>query len=115
MVLVRPMHRRGRGSPPSKRAIHENITPLRAKSAAPRKISSAWWLERTERMLRAQDSARAQRNNNVMRSGGSIPVSLTRLNNPITSSTANVDFLSQYFRHLIQPHRIYEKSSELPD
>jgi two-component system NtrC family sensor kinase len=78
-----------------------------AKEDLERKI-----LERTEALRRAQDQLVL---NEKMSSLGRLVAGIAHeLNNPINFVYGNVDFLAQYFRHLINLIAIYE-SSELPE
>jgi len=68
--------------------------------------------ERTEALRRAQDQLIL---NEKMSSLGRLVSGIAHeLNNPINFVYGNVDFLAQYFRHLIGLIAVYE-SSELPD
>jgi two-component system NtrC family sensor kinase len=69
-------------------------------------------LERTEALRRAQDQLVL---NEKMSSLGRLVAGIAHeLNNPINFVYGNVDFLAQYFRHLINLIAIYE-AGELPD
>ena len=69
-------------------------------------------LERTEALRRAQDQLVL---NEKMSSLGRLVAGIAHeLNNPINFVYGNVDFLAQYFRHLINLIAIYE-SGELPE
>ena len=69
-------------------------------------------LERTEALRRAQDQLVL---NEKMSSLGRLVAGIAHeLNNPINFVYGNVDFLAQYFRHLISLIGIYERR-ELPD
>jgi PAS domain S-box-containing protein len=78
-----------------------------AKEELERKIS-----ERTEALRRAQDQLVL---NEKMSSLGRLVAGIAHeLNNPINFVYGNVDFLAQYFRHLISLIALYEEA-ELPD
>ena len=78
-----------------------------AKEELERKVS-----ERTEALRRAQDQLVL---NEKMSSLGRLVAGIAHeLNNPINFVYGNVDFLAQYFRHLISLIGLYE-SSELPE
>ncbi len=75
-----------------------------AKEELERKVS-----ERTEALKRAQDQLVL---NEKMSSLGRLVAGIAHeLNNPINFVYGNVDFLAQYFRHLISLLRVYESSS----
>jgi signal transduction histidine kinase len=77
-----------------------------AKEELERKVS-----ERTEALKRAQDQLVL---NEKMSSLGRLVAGIAHeLNNPINFVYGNVDFLAQYFRHLIGLLRVYEQA-ELP-
>ena len=77
-----------------------------AKEELERQIS-----DRTEALKRAQDQLVI---NEKMSSLGRLVAGIAHeLNNPINFVYGNVDFLAQYFRHLIELIRIYE-AAELP-
>ena len=78
-----------------------------AKEELERKVS-----ERTEALKRAQDQLVL---NEKMSSLGRLVAGIAHeLNNPINFVYGNVDFLAQYFRHLISLLKVYE-GVELPD